>query len=79
MKIKVSFFAQSREIAGQSQMDFEIKEGDTVSDLLSRLISRFHDLSSVHIMVAVNSSYVDNSQILHDGDEVAIIPPVSGG
>ena len=79
VKVKVSFFAQSREIVGQSQIDFEIQEGEAVSSLLKRLQSQFHDLSSVNMMVAVNAAYVENSHGLHDGDEVAIIPPVSGG
>ncbi len=60
-------------------MDFEILEGENVSGLLRRLQSQFHDLLSIQIRVAVNTEYVENSYELHDGDEVAVIPPVSGG
>ncbi len=75
----MSFFAQSREIVGKSRMDFEIQEGEAVSSLLRRLQSQFHELLAIQIMVAVNTTYVETSHKLHDGDEVAIIPPVSGG
>ncbi len=79
MKITVLFFAQSREIVGQDQMDFEIPEGEKVSLLLKILQSQFRDLLAIKFMVAVNSEYVENDYKLHDGDQVAIIPPVSGG
>jgi molybdopterin converting factor subunit 1 len=79
MKINVSFFAQSREIAGKNQMDFEIPEGEDVSGLLKRLQLQFHGLMNVQIMVAVNAEYVQNNHRLHDGDRVALIPPINGG
>jgi molybdopterin converting factor subunit 1 len=79
MKITVAFYAQSREIAGKNQMDFEIPEGEDVSGLLKRLRSQFHDLADVQMMVAVNTEYVQNNHRLHEGDKVAIIPPINGG
>jgi sulfur-carrier protein len=79
VKVKVSFFAQSREIVGRGQMEFEIQEGEVVSSLLRRLRSQFHDLLAMQVMVAVNNEYVTDECELHDGDEVAIIPPLSGG
>lgn len=79
VKVKVFFFAQSREIVGRDRIEFEIQEGEAISSLLRRLQSQFHDLLAMQIMVAVNSEYVQNDHELHDGDEVAIIPPISGG
>jgi molybdopterin converting factor subunit 1 len=79
MKVKVVFFAKSREIVGRNQMDIEIQEGEVVSGLLSKLKSQFHELLDMQFIAAVNSEYMGNDTELHDGDEVAIIPPVSGG
>jgi molybdopterin converting factor subunit 1 len=79
MKVKVVFFAKSREIVGRNQMDIEIQEGEVVSGLLSKLQSQFHELLDMQFITAVNSEYMGNDTELHDGDEVAIIPPVSGG
>jgi molybdopterin synthase sulfur carrier subunit len=79
MKVKVFFFAKSREIVGKSRMDLEIHEAETVSSMLRRLQSQFSELLDIQIVVAVNNEYVENDRELHDGDEVAIIPPVSGG
>jgi molybdopterin converting factor subunit 1 len=79
MKIMICFFAQSREIIGKDRMEFEIQDGETTSSMLKRLQSQFPNLVSMQIVVAVNNEYVENDRELHDGDEVAIIPPVSGG
>jgi molybdopterin converting factor subunit 1 len=79
MKISVSFFAQSREIAGHSQMEFEIRDGEDVANLLKRLQSQFPEFAGIPIMVAVNTEYADKSHLLRDGDNVAIIPPINGG
>lgn len=79
MKVRISFFAHSREIVGASRIDFEIREEESVSTLLGRLQSQFPDLLGMYIRVAVNTEYVEDGQRLYDGDEVAIIPPVSGG
>jgi sulfur-carrier protein len=79
MKVLVYFFAQSREIAGESQQEFEIDNGTDVSLLLKKLTRQFPDLKTLDIRVAVNSDYAENSHLLHDGDEIAIIPPISGG
>jgi molybdopterin synthase sulfur carrier subunit len=79
VKISVSFFAQSREITGKNKINYEIPEGERVSFLIKILQSQFHDLLVIKIMVAVNSEYVENDYVLHESDQVAIIPPVSGG
>jgi molybdopterin converting factor subunit 1 len=79
MKITVSFFAQSREIVGKNQMEIELPEGEDASGLLKRLQVLFHGLDDINIMMAVNTEYVGNSYRLHDGDKVALIPPINGG
>jgi molybdopterin converting factor subunit 1 len=79
VKIKVCFFAQCQEIVGRGRTEFEIQEGEMVSSLLRRLQSQFHDLLAMQIMVVLNNEYIENDRQLHDDDEVAIMPPVSGG
>ncbi len=79
MKIHVHFFAQAREMAQKNEEEIEIKDGATVSGLVEILKSRVPTLRSVEFKIAVHSEYVDNDHELFDGDEVAIIPPISGG
>jgi molybdopterin converting factor subunit 1 len=79
MKISISFFAQSREIAGTNQMDMEIPDGEDVSGLVRKLQLQYPGFSDLQILLAVNTEYVENNYRLHDGDRVAIIPPISGG
>ncbi len=73
------FFAACREIVGKSQMELELQEGESTSGLLKMMQSEFPGFLNMPIMVAVNAEYVEPGYRLKDGDEVALIPPVSGG
>lgn len=80
MKINVKFFALGRELVGNADLNIELAEDSSVQSLIELLKSRhpkMKDLKS--FLVAVNMEYADMQQPLRDGDEVAIIPPVSGG
>lgn len=80
MNVTVKFFALGRELVGHSEMKMELPEAATVQALIAQLKSahpRFAQLNSY--VVAVNMEYAGMSAPLHEGDEVAIIPPVSGG
>ncbi len=79
MKIKVYFFAACREIVGKSEMELELQEGEPISSLIETLQSDYHYFLTMPIMVAVNAEYVEHDHRLQDGDEVALMPPVSGG
>jgi len=80
LKVFVRFFAFYRERAGVSQTEVELPEGATPEELLVRLRSSYNSLPmSDSVLIAVNSEYVNPRDPLHDGDEVAFIPPVSGG
>ena len=81
MKAHVKLFAILKEKAGTSELTLELPDSSTVADLL-REMERLHPglVASVgQTMVAVNTEYATESQTLKDGDEVALIPPVSGG
>jgi len=79
MKIQLLLFAQAREIVGENQIEFQLTNEADVNGLLRELYNMFPDLSGLEIKVAVNGEYTENTRKLHVGDEVAIIPPISGG
>jgi molybdopterin converting factor subunit 1 len=85
MKIKVLFFASSREIVGHSEKSYEFTESVTLLTLRNRLQEDFPKLQFErdHIRLAVNKKYINNNELDHimltNGDEVALIPPIAGG
>jgi molybdopterin converting factor subunit 1 len=81
MRITVRFFAILKDRAGTSETTLELASGSTVASALESLSKRFPDLQRDcnRIAFAVNRSYVKPDQVLRDGDELALIPPVSGG
>jgi molybdopterin converting factor small subunit len=79
MKVTVRFFAGPRERLGVSDLVRELPAGSTVQVLVNDLVQAYPDLGSFRCKYAVNSAYVPLGAELHDGDEVACIPPVGGG
>jgi molybdopterin converting factor subunit 1 len=79
MKIRVLFFAYLRERCGLRETAIEVAEGATVVELWSALRARYDRLPDEAPRFAVNRLYVDKAHVLHDNDELALIPPVSGG
>lgn len=74
-------FALYRERLGRGLLEMELPSGATVAALMAELGSAYPPLRSLvtNTMVAVNQEYAEPGLPLHDGDEVALIPPVSGG
>jgi molybdopterin synthase catalytic subunit len=81
MRVRVLFFGQLKDIAGVSQEDAELSEGARVEDLYERYARRFPRLAEFRPSVAasVNQEYAEWRAALAAGDEVAFLPPVSGG
>ena len=81
MQVRILLFAALREALGQKELLLELAEGSTVRDLLAALSTRHEALeaSRGRVLVAVNQSRSLEGTILEDGDEVALLPPVSGG
>jgi molybdopterin converting factor subunit 1 len=81
MKVSVRLFAQLRERCGE-RIDVELADGATVADALAAL-GRERELAELldrmPVTVAVNREYAERTRTLAAGDEVAVIPPVSGG
>ncbi len=81
MQFDVQLFALYRERAGASLITVEVPEGATVGALTDAVRGMYPRLAppEVRIVVAVNAEYADDDQALSPGDEVCLIPPVSGG
>jgi molybdopterin converting factor subunit 1 len=77
--VRVRLFATYREAAGTARLETPLPTGARVSDLVDALAVRLPALRTAPGLVAVNHTYVGPDFTLHDGDEVAFIPPVSGG
>ncbi len=76
MLIRVRLFAALRERAGSDELELELPDGALVADALERMGALTGDLRTV---MAVNREYASAETVLHTGDELALIPPVSGG
>ena len=74
-------FAGYRERIGRSEMTVDLPEGATVGLLAEHMVRSYPGLigDPARLVVAVNQEYQDHLQMLQEGDEVALIPPVSGG
>jgi len=81
MKIRIKLFASVREIIGQKELILEVPDGMTASALPQQLAAQYPRLRTLvsFLKVAVNQEYADGERVLAEGDEVALLPPVSGG
>ncbi|HWE11583.1 MAG TPA: molybdenum cofactor biosynthesis protein MoaE [Solirubrobacteraceae bacterium] len=76
MNVTVRLFAGLRERAGADEVALELPEGARVGDALERMTAV---IAGVPVVMAVNQEYAEREQSLAAGDELALIPPVSGG
>lgn len=81
MTVHLRFFASLRERLRRSEAEWTLPDGATVDDLWQALCGAYSQLAelSPSITFAVNREYVDRTHRLSNNDEVALIPPVSGG
>jgi MoaE-MoaD fusion protein len=81
MQVRVLYFGMLKELAGRDKESVELADGARLADLFAELRRRTPKLDQFRgaIALAVNYEYSDNTAILQDKDEVALIPPVSGG
>src|SRR6185312_6646861 len=76
MLVRVRLFAQLRERAGRDAVELELPDGARVADALAALDEIAGGLP---VVMAVNREYAGAEQVLSAGDELALVPPVSGG
>ncbi len=81
MTIKALVFASLADRLGVDQVSFDLPNDATAEDLLNELVRRYPQASAFRdsLAVAVNMTYVKPDHQLSESDEVALIPPVSGG
>ena len=81
LKINILLFANLKEIANQSSLQLDVPETTIVADIIDIVKNEIPNLVPYFesIMIAVNMTYVENSYKLNNNDEVALIPPASGG
>ena len=81
MRVTVRLFARLRDIAGSGDLSREAPAGATVADVWRSLVAEFPEMARYEssISSAVNADYAKMTAAVTDGDEVAFLPPVSGG
>ena len=77
----VHLFAAARELAGADRVSVKLALPATVADLRAALVRDFPALASLlaKSAIAINHDFADDDHALAPGDEIAVIPPVSGG
>lgn len=79
-QITLRLLGPARDLAGTESLQLEIQAGETVGHVAGRIAERFPKLGqALGVRLAVNRAFVPLNHVLADGDEVAVIPPVSGG
>jgi len=78
-KYRIKAFGITKDILGGREIAVEV-DADTVADLRQYLNSRYPQLTGLKsLLIAVNSNYAEDARLLEESDEIALIPPVSGG
>jgi len=81
VKVKVKFFAMFHEMFARREEKMKLSEDSTVMDILKRLATEKPQFVECYdsMQISVNWEYAEKNTRLQDGDEVALIPPVTGG
>ena len=80
MKIRILLFGIARDIVGKTHLDLEQPEPLDVESFKQVLEDKYPKMSHLsYYKVAINQEFAKDSDLLKEGDEVALIPPVSGG
>ncbi|MCA1590352.1 MAG: MoaD/ThiS family protein [Acidobacteria bacterium] len=79
MNITVLFFAASAEAAGTRSTSVAVEQPEKARSVFDRVVNDHPALQSHKLLFAINQQYSDGSEIVRDGDELAIFTHVSGG
>ena len=81
MRVKVQLFARLRELAGRGETSVDVPSGARVADVWRTIAATHPELEPFGdtVSCAVNADFAQRTAVVHEGDEVAFLPPVSGG
>ena len=80
MQLRIRLFGITKDIIGKTTLEMEAPSAARVQDLLQSLQTTYPDLAKLQsVLVAVNDEYAKPDVVLKPNDEIALIPPVSGG
>ncbi len=81
IQVSIKLFAVYQEVIGESQITQKLPAGSAAGDVLQGLIDRYPQLEQWRSVtrLGVNLDFVEADRLLQDGDELVLIPPVSGG
>jgi molybdopterin converting factor small subunit len=81
MKIIINTYSSAKTLCGFAEKQIDLKKKASVSDALVVILKECGNLKNLtnKLLFAVNEEYCDENKILHDGDQLSIFPPVSGG
>ena len=80
MVLKIMAFGIAKDILGASKKNFTVDDKTTVKQLKNQLTEEYPDFVKLgNFMIAINSNYAKGTEVIKKSDEVAIIPPTSGG
>lgn len=81
VRVRVLFFGQLKDLTGRAQDEWQVENGQKLGDLFELCATRFPALRgfSRSILLSRNHEFAGREELLEDGDEIAFLPPVSGG
>ncbi len=81
MKIKVKLFGSMRRIVGQDELDMEFTKGIKIDEIIERLLADYPELEKPikYTIISLNHVYAHGEEVIQNGDELALLPPIAGG
>ena len=81
MKVKVLLFASLKDIAGRRELEIELDDASTLHQVTEKLASLYPEIGRMQssVRIAINQEFADENISLNNGDEIAFLPPMSGG
>ncbi len=80
-EVLVKFFASARDIVGKKDLEMEIENNSKVEDVMETIFKEYPELEEMEdqLLISVNKDRTEKNELLKDGDEIAVMPPVTGG
>ncbi len=81
VEVLVKFFASARDAVGKKNLEMKIERGSRVRDIMESLFNDHPELKDMEdqLLISVNKDRTGKEEELKDGDEIAVMPPVTGG